>query len=289
MRHSTGIPALDEMLGGGLLPGTLTVVLGATGIGKTQLGLQYANAGLQQEQRRGVVFDVSARGDSQNHADYARRMFNWTMTPVSAQREWNCETFFDSGRNPGDYLHVFDYHGRRVTRRDLEVEEWQDWQAELNARLRATIAFLYGNFIAGTRRIVVDGIEPVDRPQESIQFHLFEYIYHQVVRKDPAWVARDLLRESYRRHAADAERFTYSPGDVGCLLLYTSHESMLEELISRPLDEGDSLSNANTLILLGKLREGNRIRRAMYIAKHRGSACCEDIRPYEIHDGGLVL
>ena len=39
-------PGLDELLGGGLLPGTLTVVVGSTGIGKTQLGLQFAQAGL---------------------------------------------------------------------------------------------------------------------------------------------------------------------------------------------------------------------------------------------------
>jgi len=38
-RQSTGVAGLDEMLGGGLLPGTLTVVVGSTGIGKTQLGL----------------------------------------------------------------------------------------------------------------------------------------------------------------------------------------------------------------------------------------------------------
>ena len=39
-RLQTGIPELDERLGGGLLRGTLTVVMGATGIGKTQLGLR---------------------------------------------------------------------------------------------------------------------------------------------------------------------------------------------------------------------------------------------------------
>jgi KaiC/GvpD/RAD55 family RecA-like ATPase len=33
------------MLGGGLLPGTLTVVYGATGIGKTHLGLAFAHHG----------------------------------------------------------------------------------------------------------------------------------------------------------------------------------------------------------------------------------------------------
>jgi len=33
------------MLGGGLLPGTLCVAYGATGIGKTHLGLHFAHAG----------------------------------------------------------------------------------------------------------------------------------------------------------------------------------------------------------------------------------------------------
>lgn len=51
-RFSTGIPALDDLLGGGLVPGTLTVVMGATGIGKTQLGLQFADAGRKQEGQR---------------------------------------------------------------------------------------------------------------------------------------------------------------------------------------------------------------------------------------------
>ena len=74
-RLSTGIDGLDDLLGGGLLPGTLTAVVGSTGIGKTQFGLQFAQAGLKQEGRRGIVFDMCSRGDSQNHADYARRMF----------------------------------------------------------------------------------------------------------------------------------------------------------------------------------------------------------------------
>ncbi|NLY99037.1 MAG: recombinase RecA, partial [Pirellulaceae bacterium] len=34
-RLSTGIARLDDLLGGGLLPGTLAAVVGSTGIGKT--------------------------------------------------------------------------------------------------------------------------------------------------------------------------------------------------------------------------------------------------------------
>ena len=287
-RHSTGVPGLNELLGGGLLPGTLTVVVGATGIGKTQLGLQYAAAGAAQEGPRGVVFDCSARGDSQSHVEYARRMFGWELSAADASKPVDVEAFF-AEQSIADYLHLFDYRGRRVTRRDLDWDDWQNWQAELNARLRAGIAFLYGNFTRGVRRVVMDGIEPTDRPSESIQFNLLEYVYHQILRKDPEWVARDLFREAYRRHADEAAARRYDPAQISCLLLYTSHETMLDDLVSRPLDEGDILSNANTLIYLGKVRDGNRIGRGLYIAKHRGSACDERIVPFQIGERGLCI
>lgn len=288
-RQSTGVPGLDELLGGGLLPGKLTVVVGATGVGKTQLGLQFVRAGLAQEQRTGVLFDVSARGDSQSHADYARRMFGWELTRVAGQDHLDLHDFFAAGRMFGDCLHVFDYSGRRVTRQDLDWDQWMNWQAELNAKLQSAIAFLYGNFVHGSRRVVFDGIEPADRPHESIQLNLLEYVYHQIVRKDPEWVARDLFRQDYRQNSEAAAHHVYDPAEIGCLMLYTSHETMLDDLISRPLDEGDALANANTLIYLGKIREGHRLQRALYIAKHRGSVCTEDIQPFTIDEHGLRI
>jgi KaiC/GvpD/RAD55 family RecA-like ATPase len=78
-RLTTGVPGLDEQLGGGLVPGTLTVVLGATGIGKTQIGLQFAHAGNAQEQRFGCILDMASRGDSQSHQHYAHSMFGWAI------------------------------------------------------------------------------------------------------------------------------------------------------------------------------------------------------------------
>ena len=59
------------MLGGGLLPGTLTVVYGATGIGKTHLGLTFADHGRAADGARGIVLDMNGRGDSQQHDEYA--------------------------------------------------------------------------------------------------------------------------------------------------------------------------------------------------------------------------
>ncbi|NUQ63025.1 MAG: recombinase RecA [Pirellulales bacterium] len=288
-RLATGVAGLDEHLGGGLLPGTLTVVIGSTGIGKTQFGLQFAHAGLGQEGRAGIVFDMSSRGDSQNHAQYAQRLFGWDLEAIEPQEHLELDGFFSSRRRYGEYLHVFNRAGRRVTRNDLDFDAWQDWQAELTRRLNCSIAFFYGNFTRGVRRAVVDGIEPVDRPADSIQFELFEYVYHQILRKDPEWVARDLFRQDYRRNAQAVAEHVYDPGRIGCMLLYTSHETTLDGLVERPLDEGDVLSNANTLIYLGKIREGTRFRRAMYIAKHRGSACTDEILPYRIEDGGIRL
>ena len=288
-RLSTGVEGLDDLLGGGLLPGTLTVVVGSTGIGKTQLGLQFAHAGRRQEGRPGIIFDMTARGDCQSHADYARRMFDWELDVVEPQEHVDLEGFFRPDRRHGDYLHVFDQSGRRVTRRDLDPDAWHDWQAELTRRLSTSIAFFYGNFIRGVRREIVDGIEPVDRPSESIQLELFEYVYHQILRKDPGWVARDLFREHYRRNADAVAQNTYDPDQIGCLLLCTSHETTLDALAERPLEEGGPLANANTVIHLGKIREGTRFRRAMYVAKHRGSACTDQIIPFQIGEGGIRL
>ena len=64
---------------------------------------------------------------------------------------------------------------------------------------------------------------------------------------------------------------------------------MLDALVERPLVPGDWLANANTVIYLGRVREGNRVGRALHIAKHRGSYASDEILPYEITDRGLRL
>ena len=64
---------------------------------------------------------------------------------------------------------------------------------------------------------------------------------------------------------------------------------MLDDLLTRPIDSGDVLSNANTIIYMGKVRDGNRMGRALHVAKHRGSGCDDAIVPYEVTERGLVL
>ncbi len=180
------------------MPGTLTVVMGATGIGKTQLGLQFAAAGAEAEGQRGVIFDMHARVDSQNHAAYAERMFGWRLASQDPEQSTPLDDFFDPARPAPEYLHVFRNDGRRMSRRDVDFDTWHDWQAQLSARLDVTIAFFYGAFARGVRRAVIDGVDPADRQSQSIQFELFEYIYHQILRKESDWVARDLFRQQFR-------------------------------------------------------------------------------------------
>lgn len=288
-RLSTGVAGLDEKIGGGLIPGTMTILTGASGIGKTQFGLQFLDAGIRQEGCRGIVFDMTARGDSQNHADYASRLFDWKLTQEDVERRFDPEAFFSSAYTANDYFGALRGKGRRVTRRDLDVDQWRDWQGALSRRLDAAIAFVFTHFCRGVRRVVIDGLEPVVRQGDSIQFELLEYVYQQIILKDPEWVARDLFRQNYLRYESQIRSRLYPAGSAGAVTLYTSPETQLEAMIEKPLDEGDLMAAANTIIHLGKVRDGNRFRRALYVAKHRGSVCPDEIFFYDIGENGLRL
>lgn len=288
-RHSTGIARLDEALGGGLIPGTLTVVMGATGVGKTQLSLSYCNAGQSQEGQRGVIYDLTTRGDSQNQSEYALQTYDWSMVTRKLIDRIDPNIVWAPNKIRSDYLHVFDRGGRRVTIGDMQPEEWQEFKADLMRRLDQTIAFFYGNFVHGVRRAVVDGVEPTERDADSFQFHLFDYVYHQILRKEYDWLARDLFRVHYRSQEERVQQHAYDHSEISGMLSYTSHEVMLDDLIERPIQSGDVLSNANTVILMGKTRSGSKMGRALYVAKHRGSACDESILPFTINDTGICF
>ncbi|WP_166824404.1 RAD55 family ATPase [Thalassoroseus pseudoceratinae] len=288
-RVTTGLPELDSLLGGGLLPGTLTVVLGATGIGKTQLGVTFANQGLQEDGERGIIFDMTSRGDSQNQTDYAKRLFNWSITSGSTDENIDPESVWDAEQIRRDYLHLFRRSGRRVTFSDLEVDAKREWKTELAKKLNIAIAWFYGNFVHGVRRCVIDGVEPAEKASDSFQFHTFDYVYHQILHKDADWVARDLFRVKYRANAEKVQEHHYRHEDIATLLLYTTHEVMLDDMLARPIESGDVLSNANTIIMMGKTRDGAKMGRALHVAKHRGSACDDRIVPFQITEDGLNL
>ena len=255
-RQSTGIASLDELLGGGLIPGTLTVVMGATGIGKNATRPLLCQRGKKLRRNSGAscltsplaatlkIMLITPTGCAIGNSRRDRSM----PRPHSKQ-------IWDPAQTRRDYLHIFQHSGKRVTATDMDSDQWREWKYEQAKKLDQAIAFFYGNFVHGVRRCVIDGVEPALKAADSIQLELFEYVYHQILRKEHDWVARDLFRVGFRENQSKIDAHAYNHSQLGCLLLYTSHEVMLDDLITRPIESGDVLSNANTIILMGEKRE----------------------------------
>jgi len=187
-RVSTGVPKLDAMLDGGLLPGTLTVVYGATGIGKTHLGLTFADHGRIADGARGIVLDLNGRGDSQQHDEYAARLFDWPLTPWTHTVTPMTDPYPPADQMRASYSNTLKWVGRV---RDFQVPTpdggWEfdwNWKATYNHALYTVRPFIYFHCATGTRRIVVDGVEPMDSPADSIQFFIFEELYRKTIHRD---------------------------------------------------------------------------------------------------------
>src|SRR6266481_3834867 len=164
-RVSTGIPKLDAMLDGGLLPGTLTVAYGATGIGKTHLGLAFAHHGRRQDGAPGLLFDMNARGDSQQHLEYAARLYGWRLGRWTHAVTPMADPYPPEGQTEAFYCDAFPWIGRlrdyQVSAGDGVEFDW-NWKAMYNHALYTVRPFVYFHMAAGSRRVVVDGIEPMD-------------------------------------------------------------------------------------------------------------------------------
>ena len=88
--------------------------------------------------------------------------------------------------------------------------DW-NWKATYNHALYTVRPFLYFHFAAGTRRVVVDGVEPMDSPADSIQFYMFDELYRKTIHRDaetlgmeiclPVWQHREFIdAHLYRPH-----------------------------------------------------------------------------------------
>jgi len=288
-RVSTGLLRLDSMLGGGLLPGTLTVVYGATGIGKTHLGLTFASHGQVADGRRGIVFDMNARGDSQQHHAYAERLFGWplarwthTVTPMA-------HPFPADGQMDAYYCDALPWVGKL---RDYQVPtpdgfefDW-NWKAMYNHALYTVRPFVYFHLGEGSRRIMVDGIEPMDVPADYIQPFLFVELYRKTIHRDAETLGMEICLPVWQhRDYIDAHRYDHAA--VTTLLLVTTEETPLEHLLARKVAAGDIGAVANTILVMGSERVGQRLARFLAVVKHRGSAMSDEIAEYRVTPTGL--
>jgi len=292
-RVSTGLGKLDDMLGGGLLPGTLTVVYGATGIGKTHLGLTFADTGRRDDDgARGLVLDMNGRGDSQQHDEYAARLFEWSLTPWTHTVTPMADPYPPAGQMEAFYSNALKWVGRT---RDFQVPtpdgglefDW-NWKAQTNHAFYTVRPFMYFHFGAGSRRVVVDGVEPMDSPADSIQFHLFDEVYRTVIHRDAETLGMEICLPVWKhREFIDAHRYDHRA--ITTLLLVTTEETRLEDLVARKVATGDVGATANTIVVMGSERIGNRLGRMLCVVKHRGSAMSDEIVEYKITSQGLEI
>jgi KaiC/GvpD/RAD55 family RecA-like ATPase len=290
-RVSTGSSRLDEMLGGGLLPGTLTVVYGATGIGKTHLGLGFCDHGAWADGHRGIVFDMNARGDSQQHHAYAARLYGWDL------RRWThsvlpmAEPYPPADQMQAFYCDALPWVGKL---RDYQVPagdglefDW-NWKAQYNQALYTVRPFVYFHLAAGSRRIVVDGIEPMDVPGDYIQPYMFDDLYRRVIHRDSETLGMEICLPVWK-HRSFIDAHLYDHAAVTTLLLVTTEETQLEHLIARKVAAGDIGAVANTIVVMGSERVGNRLARMLCVVKHRGSAKSDEIAEYRVTERGFEL
>lgn len=291
-RCLTGVSKLDAMLGGGLLPGTLAVVYGATGIGKTHLGLTFANHGLAADGARGVVLDMNGRGDSQQHHEYAARLFGWDLARWTHAVTPMAEPYPPAEQMRAFYADALRWVGRV---RDFQVPTpdggWEfdwNWKAAYNHALYTVRPFLYFHFAAGTRRVAVDGVEPMDSPADSIQCFMFDELYRTTIHRDAETLGMEICLPVWRhRDFIDAHRYDHAA--ITTLLLVTTEETRLEDLLGRKVATGDIGATANTILVMGNERVGQRLARMLCVVKHRGSAMSDEIAEYRVGARGIEM
>jgi KaiC/GvpD/RAD55 family RecA-like ATPase len=291
-RVSTGIPRLDAMLGGGLLPGTLAVVYGATGIGKTHLGLTFASHGLAADGARGLLLDMNGRGDSQQHHEYAARLFGWELGRWTHTVAPMADPYPPAEQQAACYSNALPWVGRlrdyQVPTPDGGAEFDWSWKAMYNHALYTVRPFFYFHFAAGTRRVVVDGVEPMDAPADSIQCFMFDELYRKTIHRDAETLGMEICLPVWK-HRAFIDAHVYDHAAVTTLLLVTTEETRLEDLLARKVATGDIGATANTIVVMGSERVGNRLGRMLCVVKHRGSAMSDEIVEYRVGAGGLEM
>lgn len=78
-RIKTGIPGLDELLGGGFLEGAQVLLAGGCGTGKTIFGLQYLYKGAADYEEPGVLIMLE---ESPLNVWWNMRSFGWDLTDM---------------------------------------------------------------------------------------------------------------------------------------------------------------------------------------------------------------
>lgn len=265
---------INNALGGGFLPGTMVLIRGARGSGKTKFGLTFAAQGLAQEGARGIVLDLSVSGDEQRHAAYALEQSRWKIKPWNLDRQAVLKKWPTSKKvSSMTCLHVVsqDYEVESVDRSRLSFEEFETLNKRFDYRMDLVQPLVFFQRYYGSRRIVLDGLEPTDDPLGSAQQSLIRRIYTRVLQASSEDLGRELFREGYQSRISRIRKHSFPAREAVVLTLETSKKISLDELVKEPTVPGSLDALANTVILMGERDEGDRVEPYLYVAKHRGS------------------
>ncbi|NWF95370.1 MAG: AAA family ATPase [Candidatus Thorarchaeota archaeon] len=81
-RVRTGVPGLDDLVGGGIIEGNTVLVSGTTGTGKTILGLQFLYSGASAYNEPGVLATLETRPDELRSI---AAQFGWDLCSIEKQ------------------------------------------------------------------------------------------------------------------------------------------------------------------------------------------------------------
>jgi len=91
------------------------------------------------------------------------------------------------------------------------------------------------------------------------------------------------------QHRAFIDAHRYDHEAITTVLLVTTEETRLEDLLARKVAMGDVGATANTILVMGSERAGSRLARRLCVVKHRGSVMSDEIVEYRIGPAGLEL
>ena len=83
-RIKTGIPGLDEILGGGLLRGSTITLSGPTGCGKSTFGMQFLVGGALEDNESGLYISLE---ESKESTYFHMGGFNWDLEKLEKEKK----------------------------------------------------------------------------------------------------------------------------------------------------------------------------------------------------------
>ncbi len=214
-RMKTGIPGLDEMLRGGLIPETATLVEGAPGTGKTTLGMQFIHHGIVAHDEPGIILTFE-----QFPSQYYRDALNFGWDFKKLEREGKLRIIMTSPEVSQAYLEEaggqIEELAREMGARRILVDSISHFErlARDPVHLRQTIY----SFINGLKRERLTALLTRESPallgeaeghEENIPFVVDTYILLRYVEMDSA-IHKALLVLKMRGsdHDKDIRQFT---------------------------------------------------------------------------------